>query len=271
MLDRAITNHVASICKSGLFIPLALGWLFLVAFLFWQDCWERDSTQGVQDSLWTDSHFICISLVVFFVYFSYHSSSQLVVLVFERVQALSVLQSSWRFVPVPVAAAVGGLVTRKFLPRVRANKLLGITILISSLSPFIMAISNPASSYWGYEFFAVSLGSIAPGAIILISTMMINEDIPPESQGLATGVICTVAMVGSSVGMSLAGFISHDVLTYQRPPPGERGSLIESSEAMMSGYRVAFWFLFAMNLVGLGITLCCLRRIGYLGRLSSST
>ncbi|KAJ6026928.1 hypothetical protein N7499_005032 [Penicillium canescens] len=262
----AITNHVADICKSGLFIPLALGWLFLVAFLFWQDCWDRDSTQGVQDSLWTKGHFICISLVVFFVYFSFHSSSQLVVLVFERVQGLSVLQSSWRFLPVPVAGALGGLITGKFLPRLRANKILEIAIIISSLPPFIMAIFKPTSSYWGYEFFAVSLGSIAPSATILISSMIIAESLPFETQGLATGVICTVAMVGSSIGMSLAGFISYDVTTSQSRVPGESASFMESPEAIMGGYRAAFWFLFVMNIVGLGITLCCLRKIGYLGR-----
>ena len=237
-----------------------------MAFLFWHDCWERDSTQGVQDSLWTNGHFICISLVVFFVYFSFHSSSQLVVLVFERVQGLSVLQSSGRFLPIPVAGALGSLITGKFLPHLRGNKILEIAIIMSSLSPFIMAIFNPTSSYWGYEFFAVSLGSIAPGAIILISSRIIAEGLPFETQGLATGVICTVAMVGSSIGMSLAGFISYDVTTSQSLLPGESASFIEPPEGIMSGYRTAFWFLFVMNLVGLGITLCCLRKIGYLGR-----
>ncbi|OQD80910.1 hypothetical protein PENANT_c031G05634 [Penicillium antarcticum] len=142
---------------------------------------------------------------------------------------------------------------------------------MSSIAPFIMAIFNPESSYWQYECFAVSLGSIAPSVIILITTMFIVEELPNETQGLAAGVICTVAMVGSSIGMSLAGFISHDVTTSQSPPARESAPFMASPRAIMSGYRTTFWFLFAMNLVGLGITSCCLRKIGYLRRTVSTT
>lgn len=79
------------------------------------------------------------------------------------------------------------------------------------------------------------------------------------------GVICTIAMIGASVGMALAALISNDVTA------SEKASLLETSGTWMSGYRVAFCFLLALNLVGLVITLGCLQQIGYLVRSSNIT
>lgn len=81
------------------------------------------------------------------------------------------------------------------------------------------------------------------------------------------GVLCTVAMIGSSVGMALTALISHDVTSDLLVAPDRSAPLPEPSELWMSGYRSAFWFLFSLSLVGLAVTLGCLRNVGYLGRI----
>jgi MFS family permease len=232
----------------------------LVAFLFWHDCWERDSTQGIQSSLWTNSHFLSIGLVVFFIYASSHTTSQLIVLVFQRAQGLSVLQSSWRLLPIPIIGALSTHFVELLLPRVRANEVLTFAIVASSFAPLIMAVLNPNWPYWECAVFAVSLNSVASSSIIPIAAILIFESFSLETQRLAMGVICTIAMVGASVGMALAALISNDVTA------SENASLLETSDTWMSGYRVTFYFLLALNLVGLAITLGFLQKIGYLGR-----
>ncbi|OQD69288.1 hypothetical protein PENPOL_c002G05025 [Penicillium polonicum] len=261
-----ITNNVANIGRSSLFVPLALGWILLVAFLFWHDCWERDSTQRIQNSLWTNFHFLSMCLVVFFVYTSSHSTSQLMIFVFQRAQGLSVLQSSWRYLTVPIAGALSTLLTGHFLSRVEVNNILIVAIVLSSLSPLLMATLNLAWPYWKCAMPAVSLNSVASNSVIPIATMMVAGSFPLETQGLAMGVLCTVAMVGASVGMALTALISNDVSTQLLHTPNQGTSLHDSPEIWMSGYRTAFLFLFSLNLVGLAITLGCLRKLGYLGR-----
>ncbi|KAJ5922484.1 hypothetical protein N7516_010187, partial [Penicillium verrucosum] len=261
-----ITNNVANIGRSGLFVPLALSWILLVAFLFWHDCWERDSTQRIQNSLWANYHFLSMCLVVFFVYTSSHSTSQLMIFVFQRAQGLSVLQSSWRYLAIPIAGALSSLLTGHFLSRVEANNILIIAIVLSSLSPLLMATLSLASPYWECALPAVSLNPVASNSVIPIATMMVAVFFSPETQGLAMGVLCTVAMVGASVGMALTALISNDVSTQLLQTPDRSTSLHESPETWMGGYRAAFLFLFSLNLVGLAITLGCLRKLGYLGR-----
>ncbi|CAG8905541.1 unnamed protein product [Penicillium egyptiacum] len=266
MITSVITNNVANIGRSGLFVPLALGWILLVAFLFWQDCWERDTTYRIQDSLWTNSHFLSIGLVIFFVHASSHSTSQLMIFVFQRAQALSVLQSSWQYLAIPITGALSSRLTGHFLSRVEANRILVIALVLSSLSPLLMAMLSPAWLYWRYAMPAAFLNSVASNSVIPIAAMMIAGSFPSETQGLAMGVLCTVAMIGASVGMALTALISNDVSTQLLQTPDQRTSLLESPEIWMSGYRTAFWFLFSLNLVGLAIALGCLRKLGYLGR-----
>ncbi|KAJ5592821.1 hypothetical protein N7537_009725 [Penicillium hordei] len=237
-----ITNNVANIGRSGLFVPLALGWILLVAFLFWHDCWERDSTQGIRNSFWTNCHFLSIGLVIFFIYASSHSTSQLMVLVFQRAQGLSALQSSWRYVTIPIVGALSTLLTRYCSSRVEANQILVIAIVLSSLSPLLMATLNITWPYWKCAMLAVSLNSVASNSVIPIAIMILAGSIPSETRGLAMGVLCTVAMVGASVGMALTALVSNDASTQLLHTPNQSTSLHDSPEIWMTGYRTAFFF-----------------------------
>ncbi|KAJ5154258.1 uncharacterized protein N7500_009697 [Penicillium coprophilum] len=261
-----ITNNVAHIGRACLFVPLALGWILLIAFLFWQDCWERDSMQRVQNSLWKNRHFLSMGLVIFFVYASSHSTSQLIIFVFQRVQGLSVLQSSWQYSVIPIAGALSSLLTGRFLPHVRATKILIVAIVLSGLSPLLMATLSPVWPFWKCAMPAVILNSVASNSVIPIATMMVADYFPLETQGFAMGVLCIVAMIGASVGMPLATLISNDVSTKLLRTPSQDTFPLQTPETWMSGYRAAFWLLFSMNLVASAVTFGCLRKLGYLGR-----
>ncbi|KAJ5816723.1 hypothetical protein N7447_008956 [Penicillium robsamsonii] len=261
-----ITNNVGNIGKSCLFVPLALGWILLIAFLFWQDCWERDSMQRIQNSLWTNRHFLSIGLVIFFVYASSHSTSQLMIFVFQRAQGLSVLQSSWQYLATPIAGALSSLLTGRFLSRVEATQILVGAIVLSNLSPLMMATFSPAWPYWKCAMPAVFLNSVASNSVIPIATFIVAGYFPSETQGFAMGVLCTVAMIGASVGMTLTALISNDISTQLLKTPDQSTSFHESPETWMGGYRASFWFLFSLNLAGLAVTFGCLRKLGYLGR-----
>ncbi|CAG8252459.1 unnamed protein product [Penicillium olsonii] len=266
-----ITNNVATLSKSWLFVPLALGWVLLVAYLFWQDCWERDCTQGVQDSPWTNSHFISICLVVFFIYASSHSTSQFMVLVFQRAQGLSLHQSSWQMLPIPVMGTLSTVFVARLLPHIRINTILIVTILISSLAPLLMGILPVDWAYWKCAIHAVSLNSIAASSVIPIAARVVSESFAYRTQGFAMGVLCTVAMIGASVGMALASLIANDVTASKLQSIGGHAILDGPSGAWMAGYRAAFGFLLVFNLIGLVITVTCLRRmrVGYLGSASA--
>jgi MFS family permease len=164
---------------------------------------------------------------------------------------------------------LSSLLTGRLLYRAQANDILAIAVLFSTLSPLLMAIMNATSPYWTSAVFAISLTPIASNAVIPIASMMVANTFPLETQGLAMGVLCTVAMIGASVGLALTALVSNDVATHLQQIPARNGAF-EFPEIWMSGCRSAFWFLFSLSLVALLVTLGCLRKLGYLGRMLDS-
>lgn len=58
---------------------------------------------------------------------------------------------------------------------------------------------------------------------------------PPSKQSLAGGVFNTVAQIGNSVGLAVAAVIASTVTA------SSKSGLVPSTDAVLSGYRAAWW------------------------------
>ena len=138
----------------------------------------------------------------------------------------------------------------------------GATIL-SSISPLLLALINPEWIYWRCAFFAMCLNPIAADVLFTVSPLIIAGMFPAETQGLAAGVFNTVSQFGRTIGLALVALIANSVTekdsTSDKDSPG----------ALMLGYRASFWFLFAMNITSLVVSLVGLRKTGNVGRKGS--
>lgn len=103
-----------------------------------------------------------------------------------------------------------------------------------------MALANPNQSYWAFAFVAVSLNPIGCDALFLVANLIIISVFPRDTQGLVGVVFNTVAQIGRSLGLAVIALVADSVIA--RSSVEDKGS----AEALMEGYRAAFWLMFAM-------------------------
>ena len=232
-----------------------------IIFILWQGRQERKSKPTlIRNSLWKNLAFTSVCINVFLIWGAFNAFEQIINFYFQNVQLLPVLETSLRFLPTPISGTLSALVTGMILHRVRADAIINITTIISGISPLLMAIADPSWTYWKAGFTSIFLNSIAADSLFTVSNILIAGMFPIETQGIAAGVFNTISQVGKSFGLAFVALISNAVADqYDR---ADR----ESPEALVIGYRAAFWFLFAMNVASLVVSAVGLRRVGNVGK-----
>lgn len=261
-LCRIITGDVGKIREVTTIVFFSFSGALAISFVLWQSFQERRCKPTlIRNSLWKNMAFTSICVNVFLIWGAFNAFEQVINFFFQDVQDLSVMNTSLRFIPTPIMGLISSLITGMVLHRVRADAMINITTLISSVSPLLMALVDPQWSYWRGSFIAVCLNSIAADSLFTVSNILIASVFPDETQGLAAGVFNTVSQVGKSVGLALMALISNAITENQSKFQDKR-----SPEALMIGYRAAFWTLFGMNVASLLVGALGLRKVGNIGK-----
>jgi hypothetical protein len=90
------------------------------------------------------------------------------------------------------------------------------------------------------------------------SNLVISDAFPPHLQSLAGGVFNEVSQFGNSVGLAATAAIAASVTEHA----GDQAH----TDALMKGYRAAFWTIFAGSAMSLVISYFGLRKGGTVGR-----
>jgi len=111
----------------------------------------------------------------------------------------------------------------------------------SIYAPFDRALTNPLA------------------VLFAVSNLVISDAFPPEMQSLAGGVFNEVSQFGNSVGLAVTAAIAASIT--------DRSSTSESNEdALMKGYRAAFWTIFTGTAVVVVVSAFGLRKAGFVGK-----
>lgn len=98
-----------------------------------------------------------------------------------------------------------------------------------------------------------------PSAVLFTaSNIVISNAFPPELQSLAGGVFSEVSQFGNSVGLAITAAIAASVTA--------QSSVEGRVEALMKGYRAAFWTIFASCATVTIISWVGLRKSGVVGK-----
>ncbi|KAJ5116044.1 hypothetical protein N7456_000392 [Penicillium angulare] len=254
-----ITADMKNARKPSTIAYFTFSGFLLVCFVSWQDYQERRRKPTlIRNSLWKNITFTSICINVFVIWGAFNGFEQIINFFFQNVQELSVIETAIRFIPTPVTGLLSALVTGMVLHRIRADAIINITTIISIISPLIMAIINPSWTYWRCAFIAVCLNSIAADSLFTVSNILIADLFPPETQGLAGGVFNTISQIGKSFGLTFVELIANIVSRNTDPEQ-------DQPDGLMVGYRASFWFLFAANIISLGVGAIGLRKVGNIG------
>ena len=149
------------------------------------------------------------------------------------------------------------ILTGYLISRVSARNMVVISAILTAVAPMLMATLDLESSYWYAAFWAMLLSPINPDGksasimhvtthqhvtdemivLFTISNLIISDAYPPEVQSLAGGVFNEVSQFGNSVGLAVTAAIAASVT--------EHSDIADHKTAMMTGYRAAFWTIFA--------------------------
>lgn len=233
----------------------------MLAFILWVGRQERLNRPAlIPNSLWRHKVFSCICINVFCIWAAFNAFEQYLNFFFQDVQNISPLGTALRFLPAPVAGFFINVLVGLTVHRVRADWIVIMTTVLCAIGPLLMAIVNPTWSYWACTFIANSLNPIGADGIFTVSNLLITSMFPPKTQGVAGGVFNTISQTGKSVGLALTALVANEVTAYSLTNNKDR------TDALLKGYRAAFWFCVSLMLTSLCISVWGLRKIGKVGR-----
>ncbi|OJD21149.1 hypothetical protein ACJ73_07513 [Blastomyces percursus] len=271
-----MSGGIKSLILPGNLVVLILSVLFLAAFIYWvirQESLNRialippslfRSTQGSPNRA---RNFSAVCISVFFTWAIFNSHQYFTTLYFQKVQHLSSLETSARFVPMIVSGALANIITGLVVGRIRADILCVGTAAVSAIAPLLMAFAEPSWSYWTAAFIATGAIPILADTLFTISNLVITSIFPPKTHGLAGGVFNTISQIGMSVGLAVTAVISNAVTEDERRQLASdgKGGLGHDEYALLKGYRATYWTLFGGSVIIVALTLWGLRRIGKVG------
>jgi len=245
--------------------PTTLGLLItaiclIPAFILWVGRQEKLGRPAIiPNSLWRNRIFSVICLGVFITWGVFNAVETYLTLFFQEVQKISAIQTSIRFLPAPIAGALANLVMGLIAHKVRADYAVIVGVSLTTIGALLMCVIQPEWSYWACAFAAVFLNPMGADALFTISNLVITSVFPARTQGLAGGVFNTVAQIGKSVGLATSGVIAASITEHSKYHEKE------SPEALMEGFRAAFWYLFALSCATGALFVWGLRGIGKVG------
>ena len=145
-----------------------------------------------------------------------------------------------------------GLSCGFFVHKVAAGWLVTSTSILCACAPLFMAVMDPKWTYWYMAFWAQALSPISVSVLVTVGMLIVSDVFPDKSQALAGAVFNTFAQLGASIGICVMSVISASVTAKSKIEDKN------SPAALMEGYRVSFWTLFACMLAaavigGLGL------------------
>ncbi|KAK1533797.1 major facilitator superfamily transporter [Colletotrichum paranaense] len=233
----------------------------LVAFPVWMKLQtERGCPALIPNRLWRNAAFTSICVSIFLCWASLNAIQYFIMLYFQKVQGISALQSSLRFLPHVVMGTLVNIAAAWLVSRIKVQTLGAVSAVITAAAPILMATISLDGNYWFAPFWAMVLSPVNADALFTVSNLIISDAFPADVQSLAGGVFSEIGQIGNAVGLAVTAAIAASVT--------EHSAVVhdDAREARMEGYRAAFWTIFAATVAVLIIVVGGLRKGGTVGK-----
>ncbi|KAL8396463.1 hypothetical protein RB594_008798 [Gaeumannomyces avenae] len=250
---------------------LILSLALLASFPFWMGRRERAGRPAlVPNSLWGNVPFTTICVLVAISWGTVNSMELFSSLYFQEVQRRSSLTASLFLLPNVVVGTALSLMTGVFVHRLPARWLTGGSSLLCAASPLLMALVEPAWSYWHGQFWAQVLVPVSADVLFTVGLIVVSESFPERTQALAGAVFNTVGQLGLSLGVGVCQVVALGVAGNGGGGGGHGGGGggafdDEQVGALLRGYRASFWAMFGQMLLCTAVAVIGLRKVGKVG------
>ncbi|KAF4941863.1 Drug resistance protein [Colletotrichum fructicola] len=221
---------------AGCSIPTFVGWMHRQAI--------THRTALIPNSLWKSHVFTSCCVMVLLTNALTNCMELYSSLFFQQVQEASAIKASLQVVPSLVAGALTSIATGIFVHRMPVLWMLLISSAMSTVAPLLMALVRTNQLYWENAFFAQILTPISCDLLFTVGLLILSDVFPRHMQALGGAVFNTCAQLGAAIGMSVTQVIASSV-TRQSSYADK-----SSPDALMTGYRVAFWTMSGWMMAG---------------------
>lgn len=189
-------------------------------------------------------HYICIEST------NHHIS-------FQEVQHLSALNAAIRILPSVIVGVALNFTTGLVVHKISAIWLIVSTSILTAISPLLMALINPAWTYWTSAFFAQVLMPFSADVLFTVGLIVVTETFPEDKQAIAGSVFNAAAQFGNAMGLAIMQVVSQLVT--------KQAESKEPSEALLEGFKASFWTMFGFMLLCGLVGAVGLRKAGKVG------
>ncbi|KAF2110658.1 drug resistance protein [Lophiotrema nucula] len=247
--------------------------LMIALFAFWQHYLEKRGTSKplMKVSIFKNIRFSAANVIMLLFFASFNNFLIYATYWFQDYLALSVIQTTIRFIPTGVSGIIVAFITAQLLSRVRGDLILTFGTLCVSISSLLFAIPIPTdTTYWAYGFPAMVLSVCGADTLYPTLTLFTAKSLPSEDQALGGALINAVGQVGRAIGLAVATAVQTAVMAREEGTSveqiGNAGHAAgKGSEALKVGLRSASWFNFAIALGAVGVVMLFFRGAGKVG------
>ncbi|KAM0080875.1 hypothetical protein ACKRZS_006967 [Fusarium odoratissimum] len=177
--------------------------------------------------------------------------------VYRIKEHLSALNAAIRILPSVVVGVTLNFTTGLVVHRIPAIWLVVITSVLTAISPLLMALIDPAWTYWTAAFFAQVLMPFSADVLFTVGLIVVTETFSEDKQAVAGSVFNAASQFGNAMGLAVMQVISTLV--------SKQHAGSKPAEALLQGYKASFWTMFSFMVLCALIGGVGLRKAGKVG------
>ncbi|KAF5556441.1 aminotriazole resistance protein [Fusarium phyllophilum] len=230
-------------------LPLFVGWMHLQV--------KRGLPALIPNAFWRNHSFTTICVTIALSNAVINSLELFASLFFQEVQHLSALKAAIRILPSVVVGVTLNFTTGLVVHRIPAIWLAVITSVLTAISPLLMALIDPAWTYWTAAFFAQVLMPFSADVLFTVGLIVVTETFSEDKQAVAGSVFNAASQFGNAMGLAVMQVISTLV--------SKQHAGSKPAEALLQGYKASFWAMFSFMVLCALIGGVGLRKAGKVG------
>ena len=217
------TNSAGGFGNAQVWVPVALGALFLVAFILWAV--RRGAGALIDIRLFRVRSVRASSIVLVFLGGTLFASTFLLPLYFQTLRGDTVLAAGLLMIPQGVGSLLARFFAGKLVERVGAKAMAAIGFVLIALTTIPFAFADATTNIWylGVILFVRGLGL---GAVLIPVMTVAYVDIPRTDMPHASAITRIVQQLGGAFGTALIAVLLQAGITAGHP---------------VSAFNSAFW------------------------------
>jgi EmrB/QacA subfamily drug resistance transporter len=222
----------------GVLLPIAAGVAMLALFALVEGRFARDPL--IPLDVFRMPQLRAANLIVFLLFFAVFAMWYFVSLYLQKVQGDDALLAGISFLPLTLLVFAGSLTAPRLIARfgVRPTMMFGLSL--ATVGFLILATVTSTSAFVAAILPGGMLVTLGAGLSMVPATIAAVKGVPPEQNGLASGVVNTSRLIGGTFGIAILSTLA----------TSHTNGLLASGhgqlEALTDGYRLAF-------LIGAGV------------------